>query len=71
MIPKLSVSAEEKRERKMLVLMDKPGAERIFPDVEAVKARSRERFAIVRDPMAYREGYPGGRARGGRGRKMK
>ena len=55
MIPKLSVPAEEKRERKrlrsqrslekMLALMDKPGAERIFPDVEAVKAKFRERLA--------------------------
>jgi hypothetical protein len=49
----------------MLVLMDKPGAERIFPDVEAVKAKFRERLAVVRDPAAYREGYPGGLARGG------
>jgi hypothetical protein len=62
MTPKLSVSAEERRERrrlrsvrryeKMLVLMDKPGAERIFPDVEAVKASFRERLALVRDPAA-------------------
>jgi hypothetical protein len=51
----------QRRLEKMLRLMDKPGAERIFPDVEAVKARFRERLAIVRDPMAYREGYPGGR----------
>jgi hypothetical protein len=50
----------------MLVLMEKPGAERIFPDVEAVKASFREPLAVVRDPAAYREGYPGvGREGGG------
>jgi hypothetical protein len=81
MIPKVTVSAAERRERrrqrsvrryeKMLVLLDKPGAERFFPDVETVKAKFRERLAVVRDPAAYREGYPGVRLRGGRGRKMK
>jgi len=78
-IPKIRVSAEERRERrrlrsvrcyeKMLVLIEKPGAERIFPDVEAVKADFTRRLAIVRDPKAYCQGYPGVRARGGRGRK--
>jgi hypothetical protein len=47
MIPKVTITAAERRERrrqrsvrryeKMLRLMDKPGAERVFPDVEAVK----------------------------------
>ncbi len=55
---------------KMLVLIEKPGAERIFPNVEAVKADFTRRLAIARALKAYREGYPGGRVRGGRGRKM-
>ena len=69
MTPKLTISAEEKRERKrlrsqrrletMLRLMDKPGAERIFPDVEAVKADLRRRLAIAKDPTAYRESLRG------------
>jgi hypothetical protein len=68
-MPKIPVSAEERRERrclrsvrryeKMLVLMDKPGAERIFPDVEAVKPRFRERLEVARDPEAHRREYRG------------
>jgi hypothetical protein len=81
MMPKIPVSADERRERrrlrsvrryeKMLVLMDKPGAERIFPDVEAAKARFREQLAVVNDPEAYRTTYRGIAARRGRGRKIK
>jgi hypothetical protein len=44
----------------MLMLIEKPGAERIFPDVEAVKARFRERLEAARDQEAYH------RTRGGR-----
>jgi hypothetical protein len=79
MIPKVTVSAAERRERrrlrsqrrleKMLALMDKPGADRVFPDVEAVKAKFREQLAVVSDPKAYCESLPGGRPRGGEGGK--
>ena len=33
-------------------------------------SRSDGADAVVREPAAYREGYPGGRLRGGRGRKV-
>jgi hypothetical protein len=49
--------------------MDKPGAERVFPDVEAVRADLQKRLAIAKDPTAYRESLPGGQARGERGGK--
>ena len=56
----------------MLRPMDMPGVpECIFPDVEAVKATFRERLAIDKDPTAYRESLPGGRATKGQGRKIK
>jgi hypothetical protein len=66
---KLSVSAAKKRERKRLRtqrrleetlrLLDKPVAERVFPDVEAAKARFREQLTVVNDPEAYRTTYRG------------
>ena len=51
--------------------MNKPGAERIFRDVDAMKADFERRLAIARDRKAYRESLPGGRAGGGKGRKSR
>jgi hypothetical protein len=79
MIPKVTVTAAERRERrrqrtqrrleKMLVLMDKRRAERVFPDVEAVRADFQRRLVVARDPKGYRKSLPGGRASVGRDRE--
>jgi hypothetical protein len=48
----------------MLALMERPGAERVFPDAEAVKAKFKQRLAVVSDPKAYKARRIQGRVRG-------
>jgi hypothetical protein len=38
----------------VLVLLDKPGAARVLPDVAPIRAKFVKQLAAVRDPEAYK-----------------
>jgi hypothetical protein len=74
-MPKIPVSAEERRERrrlrsvrryeKMLALIDKPGAERILPGYRSREGQFSGAAGYRPGPKGHRESFPG-EALGGR-----